>query len=102
MKTKEFLKAIKNNKVEWKKHSVQRMMQRGITRKEVKLCLEKGEVIEYYKDDKPFESALFFIKTPNPLHVVASFNQKDETIYVITVYRPSDKYFLSDMKTRRK
>ena len=102
MKTEIFLQALNSNKIEWKKHTVQRMMQREITRKEVKKCLKYGEIIEKYENDKPYESALFSYISINPLHVVASFNQKDETIYIITTYRPSDEYFLSDMKTRRK
>ena len=36
-----------------------------------------------------------------PLHVVASYNEVNEMIYIITVYEPSLTVFQNDFKTRR-
>ncbi len=94
-------KAIASNNIEWRKHSLERMLQRGISRQDVIKVLLKGELIEHYKDDKPFESALFFYELNNPIHVVASLDKTEIKIYVITAYIPDNNYFLEDFKTRR-
>ncbi|MCK5535592.1 MAG: DUF4258 domain-containing protein [Bacteroidales bacterium] len=88
--------------VEWRKHALERMLQRNITRNEVKEALSFGEVIEIYKDDKPFESALFLHINIKPLHVVASLDEEQSIVYIITAYRPDNENFENDFKTRRK
>ena len=93
-------KAVESNNIEWRKHSLERMLQRGISRSDVKETLLKGEIIEHYKNDKPFESALFYYKMDKPLHVVASLDKEEVKVYVITAYIPDSKHFLNDFKTR--
>ncbi len=87
--------------IEWRKHALERMLQRNISRTEVKDALIQGEIIEEYEDDKPFESALFLRITSKPLHVVASIDIVNHIIYVITAYRPDSDNFKNDFKTRR-
>ena len=94
-------KAITSNNIEWRKHSLERMLQRGISCQNVKDVLLKGEIIEHYKNDKPFESALFYKKIDKPLHVVASLDKNEIKIYVITAYIPDNSHFLEDLKTRK-
>ncbi len=100
MNRKLIQKAIEANNIEWRKHSLERMLQRGISRRSVKEALLKGELIEYYENDKPFESGLFFYKANKPLHVVASLDTIEVKVYVITAYIPDSKHFLKDFKTR--
>ena len=88
--------------IEWRKHALERMLQRNITRNEAKEALLFGEVIEIYKDDKPFESALFLHIDIEPLHVVASLDAEQGMVYIITAYRPDNENFENDFKTRRK
>ena len=38
--------AVKNGNIEWQRHALERMMERGITRKLVKEVLVNGEIIE--------------------------------------------------------
>jgi pentatricopeptide repeat protein len=38
--------AIKNGKIEWQRHVLERMMERGISRDTVKEVLLSGEIIE--------------------------------------------------------
>ena len=57
-----FKEALQQNKIQWKKHAVERILQRGSSRKRVKDTLLYGEIIEHYDDDFPFPSGLFFIK----------------------------------------
>jgi len=94
--------AVNSGMIEWRKHALERMLQRNITRHEVKEALLFGETIEVYKDDKPFVSALFLHIDTKPLHVVASLDENTNVAYVITAYRPDNQNFENDFKTRRR
>ena len=73
MGKKEIQIAIENGKIEWQRHALERMMQRGISRETVKNILISGEIIGDYPDDKPFPCALFFgWNEGEPFHVVAA------------------------------
>jgi len=101
MNKQKILNALENGSVEWRKHALERMLERDIGRKEVLSALEEGDIIEYYENDTPFESALFFYIGAKPVHVVASLDELSQTIYVITAYVPSTAHFFDDLKTRR-
>lgn len=94
--------AIRDGRIEWRKHSLQRLAERGILQKEVLEVLLSGEPIEEYPDDNLYPSALFlaFIKG-RPLHVVAAFDESEHRAYIITAYQPSLEFFEDDYKTRR-
>ncbi len=93
---------IQNGRIEWQRHALEKMMERGISRKAVKEVLLNGEIIENYPDDKPYPSALFLRWTNNqPLHVVVSFDSMTGWCFIITAYKPDTEYFESDYKTRR-
>jgi uncharacterized protein YegJ (DUF2314 family) len=95
--------AIENEKVQWQKHALERILQRGIKRVDVFKVLRKGDVIEEYLDDKPWPSALFLGWVNNqPLHVVAAYDGNIKKCAIITVYEPSLDYFENDFRTRRK
>ena len=103
MDTNQLKKAIKNGRIEWQKHSLERMMERGITREEVKRVLLEGELIENYREDKPFESGLFLGWIDGkPLHTVASIDSRSDCCFIITVYKPDLKHFEQDYRTRKK
>jgi hypothetical protein len=95
--------AIENGNIEWLKHSLERMFERGISRDFVKQVLLSGEIIEDYPDDKPYPSALFlgFVEE-KPFHVVAAYDSETNWCFVITAYKPDLEHFESDYKTRRK
>ncbi len=79
------------------------MMERGITRDEVKRVLLEGELIEDYPEDKPFQSGLFLGWIDGkPLHVVASIDTQNKCCFIITVYRPDLEHFEQDYRTRKK
>jgi hypothetical protein len=101
---KELLVSIINNgAIEWHRHALERMMERGISRREVFDVLLAGEVIEEYPSDYPHPSILMLGKPyDTPLHVVAAFDSEQSTVYVITAYYPDTVHFLDDYKTRRK
>lgn len=100
---KEIYTAIRNGQVEWQRHALERMAERAIRRADARNILLQGKPIESYPDDRPFPSVLFLGWIgPRPLHVVADFDSKSKTVFIITAYEPNSEYFESDFKTRRK
>lgn len=84
----------------WRKHALERMLERSITRNEVMECAYKGKIIESYPDDFPFPSFLVLYSDPAPLHIVMAMN--DEECYIITAYRPNLDEFENNFATRIK
>ncbi len=52
--------AAENGHIEWRKHTLQRLLERNILQKDVLQVLRTGEVIRLYTDDRPFPSILLF------------------------------------------
>jgi len=101
MNKEKIIEALDIGTIEWRRHALERMLERDISRVEVKTTLRDGEIIEHYETDVPFESALFFYVDAKPIHVVASLDEATKTIYIITAYVPSIIHFNEDLKTRR-
>lgn len=93
--------ALEVGNIEWRKHALERMLERDISRMEVKETLRYGEIIENYETDTPFPSALFFYVNSKAIHVVASLDEETKTIFVITAYVPNTTHFYEDLKRRR-
>jgi hypothetical protein len=51
--------AVREGRLEWQRHAIERMVERGITRAEVREVLLGGERIEDYPGDRPLPSGLF-------------------------------------------
>ncbi len=68
----------------------------------VKEALNHGKIIEYYSDDYPYPSCLILglSKGIGPLHVVCGIGE--ENLWIITVYKPNNKLWEFDNKTRRR
>ena len=95
--------AVKHGKIEWQRHALERMMERGISREAVKNVLVLGEIIEDYPDDEPYPSGLFLgVVGEEPFHVVSAFDSQSGYCFVITAYKPDMEHFESDYKTRRR
>lgn len=98
----QFKISVESSRIKWQRHALERMMERGISRKIVKKVLLSGEIIEEYPDDKPFPNALFLGWLEGmPLHVVAALDSQSSCCYVITAYKPNLEHFEPDYKTRR-
>lgn len=81
--------AVEKGRIEWQKHALERMMERGISKDLVKNVLLSGEIIEDYPEDKPYPSALFLgWYNKEPVHVVAAFDYQNSFCFVITAYQP--------------
>ena len=94
---------IENGKIQWQRHALERMMEKGISRNTVKKILLSGELIEDYPDDKPYPSNLILgFRNKRPLHlVVAKDNQTGQCI-MVTVYEPDKKSWSLDFKFKIK
>jgi hypothetical protein len=53
-----FVKAVKNGRIRWQKHALERMLERDIFRNDVKEVIIEGEIIEEYPGDLPYPSVL--------------------------------------------
>ena len=82
-------------------HSLERLHERGIYRKDIVNAIMTGEIIEHYPNDYPYPSCLVLgVTTSNKhLHVVCGCN--GEIITIITAYYPTTDKFESDLKTRK-
>ena len=94
MDTKKWIDIFNSDRIIWKKHALQRMAERDISRVEVLETVVSGECIEYYVDDFPFPSALFSkIVNDRPIHVVAAIDEEQKWGFIITVYEPDLQHF---------
>lgn len=95
--------AVTNGNINWQRHVLERLMERGIAIETIKNVLLTGDVIEEYPDDTPYPSALLLAWIEmNPYHAVVSFDSHSGYCFVITAYIPDLEHFESDYKTRRK
>lgn len=83
------------------RHAEARRRQRGISVSEMKSAIMNGEIIEDYPDAYPYPACLVFSAgaSESVLHVVCGI--ADNTLWIITAYRPDDKQWESDFKTRK-
>lgn len=82
----------------WTHHVLTRMIQRGISREEVKAAIMTGEIIENYPEDYPHPSSLI-LSGKEALHIVCGMT--DTELWIITAYRPDPQEWTPDFKTRR-
>jgi hypothetical protein len=95
--------AVEAGRIEWQRHALERIAERGVSQAAVKCVLLKGERIEDYPDAYPMPAALFVgMSGERVLHVVAAYDLAASTAYVITAYVPSLEHFEPDLRTRRR
>jgi Domain of unknown function (DUF4258) len=95
--------AVRQGRIQWRKHVLQKLAERGIQQQAVREVLLQGERIRDYAEDRPFPSAIFLGYVGNrPLHVVASCDEVNRKAFIITAYEPSLDVFESDHRTRKK
>ncbi len=93
-----------SHRIEWKRHALRRILERGIARAEVFEAIGCCEIVEEYIEDKPLPCFLVlgYTKNNRPLHVVLAVDRIEMLLWVITVYEPSKEEWEMDLKTRRK
>lgn len=96
-------KAIIGNRYEWRKHTIERLAERKISQDDIIQAILEGEQIEEYPKAYPYPGALFFAEVGGrPLHTVVAYDDKNDWVYIVTVYVPDLDHFESDLKTRRR
>ena len=83
-------------------HGFLKMAERYITVEEIEYVIKEGEVIQSYKDDKPYPSFLLlgFINN-KPVHIVVAKNEEDESCILITAYIPEAGIWDDLFKTKK-
>ena len=96
--------ALRGRRIIWRRHALERMLERGIDRADVKKVVFADEQIECYPDAFPFPSALFVGNVHSRvLHVVAALDERGKgEVHVISAYEPDADHFESDMRTRKR
>ena len=82
-------------------HARQRFIERSIFLDDIENAILHGTIIEEYPNDSPFPSCLILGPDgeQHPLHIVASTNEN--TIYIITAYRPDPRKWNENFSTRK-
>ncbi len=92
---------IKSGEYRYTVHSLERSIERSISKKEIEEVILVGEIIEYYPEDKYGPSCLIlgFTNENKPIHVQCSL----EPVWIITCYDPSDRpsEWSEDFRKRR-
>ena len=85
----------------WSSHMMKRLLERGISREDVKSCIMTGEPIEQYPIDYPYPSCLVFGYTckNKVLHVVVGEGQ--DQLWIVTAYWPDPEKWDKSLKIRR-
>ena len=100
--TNKICQSINQRKIIWRRHALERMLERRLSRNTVLDIASNGEVIEDYSADRPTPTALLLgWDKKRPIHVVLSI-EPDEEVAIITAYEPTLDVFESDYRTRRK
>jgi Domain of unknown function (DUF4258) len=95
--------AVAGGRIQWRRHVLEKLAERGIQQQAVREVLLNGERIRDYTQDRPFPSALFLgYIGAKPLHVVAWCDEINRQAFVITAYEPSLDVFEADYRTRKK
>lgn len=78
-----------------------RLLQRGISTRDVEKALVNGEIIEEYPADYPYPSCLILGITFKKrfVHIVCGISE--EEVWIITAYYPNIMEWKEDLKTRR-
>ena len=96
-------KCFQDGRIIWRQHALSRMLEREISRADVQLAINEGEVIETYPETHPYPTCLIMgYSRGQPLHIVLALDGPNETAYIITAYIPSTAHFSEDFKTRKR
>ena len=95
---------IKNEGLFFKKHALEKLLERSIRIDDIISTLENGEIIKEYQKDEPLPSYLMlgYTTTREPIHVVMALDDQQRKIWVITVYKPDKDLWDSNFKRRIK
>lgn len=82
-------------------HARRRLVERGISVNDIIRCIDTGEIIKQYEDDKPFPSCLILGTAIEGKYIHVVVSHDSEWIYLITAYHPDTDVWELDFKTRK-
>ena len=95
MDIQDIIGAIDNGRVRITDHADEEAQSDKLTFDEIYFSVLHGEIIEQYRDDRPYPSCLVYGRTfgGDAVHSVWAYNELSEWVVLITVYRPDpDKW----------
>jgi len=90
MTIEQIRESFKQGNLHWRKHALQRMFEREVSRDDVFACIDNGKIDTIYTDTGPYPAALIkgWDTQEQQLHVIIGFDESRYTSYIITVYHP--------------
>lgn len=82
-------------------HARVRLIERNIKAADIISCIDTGEIIKQYEDDKPFPSYLVLGQNRDgkKMHVVVGCEER--FIYLITAYYPDPELWDTEFRVKR-
>ncbi len=104
MKISDIITAIRQNKIRITEHADEECQNDELTYNEIFYSVLKGEIIEDYKEDKPYPSCLIlgYNFKKEPIHSVWAYNEENGWAVLITVYRPKSEKWKKWRERRNK
>ncbi|NWF58874.1 MAG: DUF4258 domain-containing protein [Fischerella sp.] len=103
MDIKDIINALNTGKVIKSRHSISEALADSLNIEEIYFSVEQGaEIIEDYPDAYPLPACLIlgWNSTGEPIHSVWAYNQANQTVKLITVYRPDPNRWI-DWRIRK-
>ena len=100
----ENLQDPQGTRILWSRHAITELVNDRLGRQQVERALQQCQVIEDYPElHRPLPDclALAELDEREPIHVVVAIDAVRERILLVTVYRPSEKEWEHDWRTRK-
>ena len=96
------VRCVRERRVYWTYHVNMRLAGRHISREDICEATDTYELVDAYPDDKYLPSYLVLAATTDKaFHVLFAADVTDDSVRVVTSYRPGPNDWEPDMKTRR-
>jgi hypothetical protein len=98
------LRDLEGTYILWSRHATQGLIADGLTRAQVERALQSCEIIEDYPTvHRPLPDCLVlgWLSIEEPIHAVVAIDERQERIFIVTVYRPDMKEWKNDWRTRK-
>ena len=100
-----FIRAMAaDGRVKWSRHALGKLGAETVTVRDVESALQQAQVIEDYPHlhrHLPDCLVLVLVSAGNPIHCVVALDEVTNFILVVTVYRPLEKEWNDDWRTRK-
>lgn len=99
----DIIEAIRAKRVRITDHADEEAEADQLSFDEIYFSVFNGEIIEDYPTDKPYPSCLIYGQTVGgyPVHSVWAYNEQNQWVVLITVYRPDPNRWINWRERRR-